>query len=186
MRGFTLEEDLGDNLLGRTLTGDRLRIDQHITNNSTNITTNSSTNLVANSSSITSTSRPGRQSVTTVNGARLLAGPRLAENGVVYWVSAVLTPPRSDVLAAIRADPKGRFTVLLETLRLAGFYQQLEEHEGQNLGRHVIYGFKLGCTENKVLGLIDGQWVIDGQFHPFCCLFRFPLRSVRGYKSEVY
>ena len=144
MRGFTLEEDLGDKLLGRTLTGDRLRIDQHITNNSTNITTNSSTSSTRSTSN---TSRLGRRSVTTVNGARLLAGPRLAENGVVYWVSAVLTPPRSDVLAALRADPKGRFTVLLETLRLAGLYQQLEEHEGQNLGRHVIYGFKLGCTE---------------------------------------
>ena len=113
MRGFTLEEDLRDKLLGRTLTGSRLMINQyHVT--STNIT------------SITSST----STVTTVNGARLLAGPQLAENGAVYWVSAVLAPPQPDLLSALRADPSGRFTVLLQTLQLAGLYGQLQEQEG--------------------------------------------------------
>ncbi|XP_043204756.1 uncharacterized protein LOC122371998 [Amphibalanus amphitrite] len=112
MRGFTLEEDLRDDVLGRTLAGGRLRINQH---------------RVASTSTSSSSGR--RRLVTTVDGARLVSGPRLAENGALFSVSAVLAPPQPGVLAALNADPLGRFTVLLQTLRLAGLHDQLQHDE---------------------------------------------------------
>ena len=136
MRGFTLEEDLGDNLLGRTLTGSRLRINQQrVTTRDGDTEARSGTGPSSNSGTnrgniVTTGSAPVKRTITTVNGARLLSGPRLAENGAVYRVAAVLAPPRSDVLRALDADPRGRFTVLLETLRLAGLYDKLQERQG--------------------------------------------------------
>ena len=115
MRGFTLEEDLRDDVLGRTLAGGRLRINQH---------------RATSTSTSSSTSSGRRLLVTTVNGARLASGPRLAENGALFSVSAVLAPPQPGVLAALNADPLGRFTVLLQTLRLAGLHDQLQHDEG--------------------------------------------------------
>ena len=141
MRGFALEEDLGDNLLGRTLTGSRLRINrQRVTTrdrdtearSGTGPSSNSSTDRgnIVTASTTNTTSGPARRTITTVNGARLLSGPLLAENGALYRVTAVLAPPQADLLRALRADPRGRFTVLLQTLRLAGLYDKLQERQG--------------------------------------------------------
>ena len=62
----------------------------------------------------------GRSNVTTVNGERLVRGDVAADNGLVHFIDGVLAPPPADLMKALQRDPRGRFTVLLEAVKLAG------------------------------------------------------------------
>ncbi|XP_043241947.1 mediator of DNA damage checkpoint protein 1-like [Amphibalanus amphitrite] len=105
LRGYALLEDMEHELLARTLEGSHLRINRYDTYDNVY----------------------GSANVTTVNGERLVRAELAADNGLVHFIEGVLAPPPADLVRTLSRDPRGRFSVLIEAVKLAGLQEVLAD-----------------------------------------------------------
>ncbi|KAF0302677.1 Transforming growth factor-beta-induced protein ig-h3 [Amphibalanus amphitrite] len=109
LRGYALLEDMEHELLARTLEGSHLRINRYDTYDNVY----------------------GSATVTTANGERLVRAELAADNGLVHFIEGVLAPPPADLVRTLSRDPRGRFSVLIEAVKLAGLQEVLADTKGR-------------------------------------------------------
>ncbi|XP_043188985.1 bromodomain-containing protein 4-like [Amphibalanus amphitrite] len=105
LRGYALLEDMEHELLARTLEGSHLRINRYDTYDNVY----------------------GSANITTANGERLVRAELAADNGLVHFIEGVLAPPPADLVRTLSRDPRGRFSVLIEAVKLAGLQELLAD-----------------------------------------------------------